>query len=75
MAALGERLASLEQAASPSPELKPDHEAMRDSDRVGASVSAEALRRTAERTLNKLKMGKQSAAGKAIEAFIKELNG
>jgi hypothetical protein len=28
-----------------------------------------------ERTLNKLKMGRQSAAGKAIEAFIKELNG
>jgi hypothetical protein len=44
-------------------------------DRVGASVSAETLRRTALSTFNKLKMGRQSAAGKAIEAFIKELNG
>jgi hypothetical protein len=44
-------------------------------DRVGASVSAEALRRTALSTFNKLKMGRQSTAGKAIEAFIKELNG
>lgn len=26
-----------------------------------------------DRTLGKLKMGRQSAAGKAIEAFIKEL--
>ncbi|MDZ8238467.1 MAG: hypothetical protein RMZ69_15010 [Nostoc sp. ChiQUE01a] len=26
-------------------------------------------------TFNKLKMGRQSTAGKAIEAFIKELNG
>lgn len=30
----------------------------------------EAIR---DRTLNKLKVGKQSTAGKAIEAFIKEL--
>lgn len=30
----------------------------------------EAIR---DRTLNKLKLGKQSTAGKAIEAFIKEL--
>lgn len=44
--------------------LAPDYEATRDS---------EALRRTAERTLSKLKMGRQSAAGKAIDAFIKEL--
>ncbi|MDZ8260633.1 hypothetical protein [Nostoc sp. ChiQUE01b] len=28
---------------------------------------------TRDRTLNKLKVGKQSTAGKAIEAFIKEL--
>ncbi|MHC5747498.1 MAG: hypothetical protein ACYTXT_37600 [Nostoc sp.] len=64
---------SNEPAESPSSELKPDYEAMRD--RVGASVSAEALRRTALSTFNKLKMGRQSTAGKAIEAFIKELNG
>ncbi|MHC5938987.1 hypothetical protein [Nostoc sp.] len=35
---------------------------------------SEALRRTAERTLNKLKVGRQSSAGKAIDAFIRELN-
>jgi hypothetical protein len=46
------------------PEDRPNHEAMRDS---------EALRRTADRTLSKLKMGRQSAAGKAIDVFIKEL--
>lgn len=28
---------------------------------------------TRDRTLDKLRMGRQSAAGKAIEAFIKEL--
>ncbi|MBN3949939.1 MAG: hypothetical protein HWQ38_27095 [Nostoc sp. NMS7] len=42
----------------------PDYQAIRDS---------EALRRTADRTLGKLKMGRQSAAGRAIDAFIKEL--
>lgn len=41
-----------------------------DIDSIRVSV---ALRRTAERTLSKLKMGRQSAAGKAIDAFIKEL--
>lgn len=49
---------------TPGASLAPDYEATRDS---------EALRRTADRTLNKLKVGKQSTAGKAIEAFIKEL--
>jgi hypothetical protein len=44
--------------------IQPDIDSIRDS---------EALRRTAERTLTKLKMGRQSAAGKAIDAFIKEL--
>jgi chromosome segregation ATPase len=39
---------------------------------AGASLAPdyEAIR---DRTLNKLKLGKQSTAGKAIEAFIKEL--
>lgn len=39
----------------------------------GASASAEALRRSADRVLAKLKVGRQSTAGKAIDAFIKEL--
>lgn len=52
--------------------VEPDDFASRDSVR-SASASAEALRQVADRTLNKLKVGKQSAAGKAIEAFIKEL--
>lgn len=34
------------------------------------SLDLEAIR---DRTLNKLKVGKQSTAGKAIDAFIKEL--
>lgn len=40
---------------------------------AGASLAPdyEAIR---DRTLNKLKVGKQSTAGKAIDAFIKELN-
>ncbi|WP_104898469.1 hypothetical protein [Nostoc sp. 'Peltigera membranacea cyanobiont' N6] len=39
---------------------------------AGASLAPdyEAIR---DRTLNKLKVGKQSTAGKAIEAFLKEL--
>ncbi|MBN4002207.1 hypothetical protein [Nostoc sp. LPT] len=39
---------------------------------AGASVQPdyEAIR---DRTLNKLKVGKQSTAGKAIDAFIKEI--
>ncbi|WP_392530361.1 hypothetical protein [Nostoc sp. C117] len=39
---------------------------------AGASLAPdyEAIR---DRTLNKLKVGKQSTAGKAIDAFIKEL--
>lgn len=44
--------------------LQPDYEAARDS---------EALRRAADRTLNKLKVGRQSSTGKAIDTFIKEL--
>ncbi|PHM07390.1 hypothetical protein CK516_27345 [Nostoc sp. 'Peltigera malacea cyanobiont' DB3992] len=34
---------------------------------------SEALRRTADRVLAKLKMGRQSTSGKAIDAFIREL--
>ena len=34
------------------------------------NIDYEAVR---DRTLNKLKVGRQSAAGKAIDAFIKEL--
>jgi hypothetical protein len=39
---------------------------------AGASVQPD-YEATRDRTLDKLKMGKQSTAGKAIEAFIKEL--
>ncbi|MCC5599132.1 hypothetical protein [Nostoc favosum] len=37
---------------------------------VDASVDIDSIR---DRTLNQLKMGRQSPAGKAIQAFIKEL--
>lgn len=35
--------------------------------------SLDKLNALRDRTLNKLKVGRQSAAGKAIDAFIKEL--
>lgn len=40
---------------------------------MNSTRDSEALRRTADRTLTKLKMGRQSTAGKAIDAFIREL--
>lgn len=39
---------------------------------AGVSVQPD-YEATRDRTLNKLKVGKQSTAGKAIDAFIKEL--
>lgn len=59
-----ENLQLRQQEKTAGASVQPDYEATRDS---------EALRRTAERTLNKLKVGMQSSAGKAIDAFIKEL--
>ncbi len=40
--------------------------------RAGASLAPD-YEATRDRNLNKLKMGKQSTAGKAVDAFIKEL--
>ena len=40
---------------------------------MNSTRDSEALRRSADRVLAKLKVGRQSTAGKAIDAFIKEL--
>ncbi|MHC0064838.1 hypothetical protein ACWATR_18365 [Nostoc sp. UIC 10890] len=54
-------------------ELERENQQLRQQLQTADASLAPDYEATRDRTLNKLKVGKQSTAGKAIEAFIKEL--
>ncbi|WP_375502723.1 hypothetical protein [uncultured Nostoc sp.] len=65
----------LEKLAKELADVKRENDTLTDRQQLqtaGLSVQPD-YEATCDRTLNKLKVGKQSTAGKAIEAFIKEL--
>ena len=54
-------------------ELERENQQLRQQPQTAGASLAPDYEATRDRTLNKLKMGKQSTAGKAVDAFIKEL--
>ncbi len=54
-------------------ELERENQQLRQQPQTADASLAPDYEAIRDRTLNKLKLGKQSTAGKAIEAFIKEL--
>lgn len=54
-------------------ELENENQQLRQQEKTTSASVQPDYEATRDRTLNKLKVGKQSTAGKAIDAFIKEL--
>ncbi|MEH1786452.1 MAG: hypothetical protein V7L23_12910 [Nostoc sp.] len=54
-------------------ELERENQQLRQQEKTTAASVQPDYEATRDRTLNKLKVGKQSTAGKAIDTFIKEL--
>jgi predicted RNase H-like nuclease (RuvC/YqgF family) len=71
-ATYSEMIESRQEALSQAELLNRELLKLRDEQTAGSPLAPD-YEATRDRTLNKLKMGKQSTQGKAIDAFIKEL--